>query len=406
MTEPARAPIYLDHNATTPVDPRVVDEMTRMFLTCYGNSSSRTHAFGWQAEEAVELARRQVAELIGADKAKTIVFTSGATESNNLALKGAVRALVRRGDHVVTQVTEHKAVLDTLKALEREGTKVTYLPVDREGRVDPERVAGALTDRTVLVSLMYANNEIGTVQPVAEVGRLCRERGVLFHCDAAQAFGQLDVQVERDAIDLLSISAHKMYGPKGVGALYVAPRRPPIRLEPLLHGGGQEKGLRPGTLNVPGIVGLGAAAAIARAEGAAHATRMAALRDRLWQGIEARLTHVHRNGPASASGRLPNNLSVSFECIEGESLMMSMPELAVASGSACTSATKEASYVLKAIGLGDELAHSSLRLGVGRGTTEAEVDTAIEVLTRGVERLRAMSPLWGAVSRRGARARA
>lgn len=404
MTSAARPPIYLDHNATTPVDPRVVAAVSRTFLEVYGNPASRTHTFGWQAEEAVERARRQVADLIGAAKAKSLVFTSGATESNNLALLGAVRALRRRGDHVVTQRTEHKAVLDPLRALEKEGARVTVLPVDRDGNLDPDDLKAALTDRTVLVSVMYANNEIGTVQPVGAIGRLCRERGILFHCDAAQALGQLSVDVERDAIDLLSISGHKMYGPKGVGALYVAPRRPTIRLEPLLHGGGQEHGLRPGTLNVPGIVGLGEAAAIARTEGASHATRMAALRDRLWHGISTRLERVHRNGPAE--GRLPNNLNVSFECIEGESLMLSMPEIAVASGSACTSASKEASYVLKAIGCSDELAHASLRLGVGRGTSEADVDTAIECLVRGVERLRAMSPLWASLGRRRAAATA
>ncbi len=400
MTSSARPPIYLDHNATTPVDPRVVAAITRAFVEVYGNPASRTHAFGWQAEEAVESARRQVAELIGARKSKTIVFTSGATESNNLALIGAMRALRRRGDHIVTQATEHKAVLDPLRALEREGVRVTVLPVDRDGRLDPENVARALTDSTVLVSVMYANNEIGTIQPVAAIGQLCRERGILLHCDAAQALGQLAVDVERDAIDLLSISGHKMYGPKGIGALYVAPRRPTIRIEPILHGGGQEHGLRPGTLNVPGIVGLGEAAAIARAEGAAHAARLAVLRDRLWHGLSTRLDRVHRNGPAEE--RLPNNLNVSFECIEGESLMLSVPEIAVASGSACTSATKEASYVLKAIGRSDELAHASLRFGVGRSTSESDVDLAIECLVRGVERLRAMSPLWASRRRRTA----
>ncbi len=404
MTGIAAQPIYLDHNATTPVDPRVVERITRSFLEVYGNPSSRTHAFGWRAEECVEEARRQLAALIGAAKAKTLIFTSGATESNNLAIKGAVRALRSRGDHVVTQVTEHKAVLDTLKALEREGVKVTYLPVDGEGRVDPGQVANAIGDRTVLVSIMHANNEIGAVQPLTEIGATCRARGVLFHCDAVQALGQLDVNVERDAIDLLSISAHKMYGPKGVGALYVAPRRPAIRLEPLLHGGGQERAWRPGTLNVPGIVGLGAAAEIARSEGAAHSRRIAELRDRLWRGLSERIERIHRNGPES--GRLPNNLNVSFECIEGESLMMSVPEIAVASGSACTSALKEPSHVLKAIGRSDELAHSSIRFGLGRSTTEAEVDATVECLVRAIERLRAMSPLWPSARRGRARASA
>ena len=388
----AGRPIYLDHNASTPVDPRVLEEMTPYFLEEYGNASSRTHAYGWKAEEALERARDRVAALVGARRPASIIFTSGATESNNLAITGVARAASgRRRDQVVTQRTEHKCVVEACRQLEKTGLRVTTLPVDRDGRVDPEDVARAVDDRTLLVSIMYANNEVGTIQPIREIGRITRERGAILHCDAVQAVGHIPVDVEEAGIDLMSISAHKMYGPKGIGALYVAPRRPAIRIEPLMRGGDHELGLRPGTVNVPGAVGLGAAAEIGRLEMDEHAKRIGDLRDRLAAALAGRIDGLHRNGHPTA--RLPGNLNVSVELVEGESLIMSLPELALATGSACSSSTVEPSYVLRAMGRSAELAHSSLRIGLGRGTTVEEVDRAADCIVAAVERLRAMSPL-------------
>jgi cysteine desulfurase len=385
-------PVYLDNNATTRTDPRVVEAMLPFFTEQYGNAASRHHRFGWKAEEAVEGARAEVAALIGASP-KEIVFTSGATESDNLALKGVAAMYRRRGDHLITAVTEHHAVLDSARCLEPEGVRVTYLPVDGYGRVRVAQVAEALTERTMLVSIMAANNEVGTLQPIEEIGRLCKQRGVLFHTDAVQAVGKLPLDINALGVDLLSISAHKMYGPKGVGALYVRRRDPHVRLEPLLDGGGHERGMRSGTLPVPLIVGFGKACNLCREEMAAEAERLLGLRERLRRGIMERLSDVHLNGHPTE--RLPGNLNLSFAYIEGEALMMSMKDVAVSSGSACTSASIEPSYVLRAMGLSDELAHGSLRFGLGRFTTEEEVDFVIEEVVRNVERLRALSPEYG-----------
>jgi cysteine desulfurase len=385
-------PVYLDNNATTRTDPRVVEAMLPFFTEQYGNAASRHHRFGWKAEEAVEQARAEVAALIAANP-KEIVFTSGATESDNLALKGVADMYRRRGDHLITAVTEHHAVLDSARRLEREGFRVTFLPVDRYGRVTADQVAEALTERTILVSIMAANNEVGTLQPIAEIGRLCKERGVLLHSDAVQAVGKLPLDVDALGVDLLSISAHKMYGPKGVGALYVRRRDPHVRLEPLLDGGGHERGMRSGTLPVPLIVGFGKACALCREENPAEAQRLLGLRERLRQGVMDRLTDVYLNGHPHE--RLPGNLNLSFAFIEGEALMMSMKDVAVSSGSACTSASIEPSYVLRAMGISDELAHGSLRFGLGRFTTAEEVDFVIEEVMRNVGRLRALSPEYG-----------
>lgn len=384
-------PIYLDNAATTPVDPRVLEEMLPFFTERFGNAASRNHRYGWEAEEAVETARGRIAAVIGAD-AKEIVFTSGATESDNIAIKGVARMYREKGNHVITQATEHKAILDSCKYMEQEGFRVTYLPVDRAGRIDPHQLRDAITGDTVLVSIMAANNEIGTVQAIADVGALCREKGVLFHTDACQAFGKIPIDVQAMNIDLLSCSAHKIYGPKGIGALYVRRKNPRVRAEPVVHGGGHERGMRSGTLNVPGIVGFGKAAQLCHEEMAAETPRIAALRDRLWDGLVARLDHLHRNGDAEHA--LPNILNVSFAFVEGESLMMSMSDLAVSSGSACTSASLEPSYVLRATGLGDDLAHCSIRFSLGRFTTADEIDRAIESAAGAVRKLRAMSPLY------------
>ncbi len=382
-------PIYLDNNSTTRVDPRVVEAMLPFFTEHYGNAASRTHSFGWKAEEAVEQARAEVAGLIGASP-KEIVFTSGATESNNLALKGAAGMYRRKGNHIVTVRTEHKAVLDPCRRLEREGFEVTFLPVDEYGRVSAEQVAEAVTERTILVSVMAANNEIGTLQPVAEIGQVCKARGVLFHTDAAQAVGKIPFDVEATGADLVSLSAHKLYGPKGVGALYVRRRDPHVRLEPLIDGGGHEKGMRSGTLPVPLIVGFGAACALCRAEMAQEVERTRGLRERLRIGIQDRLSDTRLNGhPAE---RLPGNLNLSFAFVQGEALMMALRNVAVSSGSACTSASVEPSYVLRALGLDDDLAHSSIRFGLGRFNTAEEVDYVIGEVVRHVERLRALSP--------------
>jgi len=386
-----KLPIYMDNHATTPVDPRVLEAMLPYFTERFGNAASRNHSFGWQAEEAVEVARKQVAGLIGAT-AKEIVFTSGATESDNLAIKGAARMYREKGNHLITAVTEHKAVIDTCKHLEKEGFDVTYLPVGRDGLVDLDHLRAAITDRTILVSIMAANNEVGVLQPIAGIGRITRERGVLFHTDAVQAAGKVPFDVNASSVDMASLSAHKMYGPKGVGALYVRRRNPRVLLTPIIDGGGHERGMRSGTLNVPGIVGFGKAAAICQEELATESVRLAALRDRLNDGLRRTLGDVYVNG--SMEHRLPGNLNVSFAYVEGESLLMGISDIAVSSGSACTSATLEPSYVLKALGTGDELAHSSIRFGLGRFNTEEEVDFVVEKLSAVVRRLREMSPLY------------
>jgi cysteine desulfurase len=384
-----RLPIYMDNNATTRTDPRVVEAMLPFFTERYGNAASRNHRFGTEAEEAVNQTRTQVADLIGAD-AREIGFTSGATESDNLALKGAAAMYRTKGRHLVTQATEHHAVLDPLRRLEREGFSVTVLPVDRHGRVHPEQVAEALTDQTILVSVMAANNEIGTLQPLAEIGRLCKERGVLFHTDAAQAAGKVPLDVHELGVDLMSLSAHKMYGPKGTGALYVRRRDPRVRLEPMFDGGGHERGLRSGTLAVPLVVGFGRACDLCRDEMTTEAVRLTGLRERLCQGIQEQLDDVILNGHPTE--RLPGNLNLSFAWVEGEALMMAMRDVAVSSGSACTSASIEPSYVLRALGLDDDLARGSLRFGLGRFTTEEEVDHVIGEVAAAVRRLRAISP--------------
>lgn len=385
-------PIYLDYAATCPVDRRVLDAMLPYFCEHFGNAASRTHVFGWRAEEAVEGARREVAAVLGADP-KEITFTSGATESNNLAIKGALEYLREAGKkHIVTAVTEHKAVLDTCKHLERQGCEVTYLPVAADGRVSADQVAGAIRPDTALVSLMVANNETGVLQPIAEIGAACRDAGVLFHTDAVQAFGKVPLDVEAMKLDLVSLSAHKVYGPKGVGALYVRRRKPRVRLAPQIHGGGHERGNRSGTLNVPGIVGFGAAARLARESMAEESARIFALREHLRRRLLAEVPHAVVNG--SLEHRLPGTLNISFAYVEGESLLMGLKEVAVSSGSACTSASLEPSYVLRAMGLEDELAHSSLRITIGRPTTQAEVDAVADMIRREVARLREMSPLW------------
>lgn len=390
---PVKLPIYMDHHATTPVAPEVFEAMRPYFVEQFGNAASRTHAFGWAAEAAVEAARAQVAALIGC-KPIEVVFTSGATESDNLAVKGVAYGHREKGNHLITSRIEHHAVLDSCKRLEKEGVQVTYLPVSRDGLVDPADVAKAITPKTILVSVMLANNEIGTIQPLAEIGRICKERGVLLHSDAVQGVGKIPVNVDALGVDLLSLTAHKMYGPKGVGALYVRMGKPRVKLVAQMDGGGHERGRRSGTLNVPGIVGLGKACELAGQIMAAEAERLTALRERLWAGIRGRLDHVHLNGHATL--RLPGNLNVSFGGVDGESLLMSLKDVAVSSGSACTSASMQPSYVLKALGVGDALAHASLRFGLGRGNTEEEVDYVIDRLAEQVTRLRAMSPAYGA----------
>ncbi len=383
--------IYLDNNATTRVDPAVLDAMLPYFCEKYGNAASRNHSFGWEAEEGVDLAREQVAGVIGAD-AKEIIFTSGATESNNIAIKGVAAMYGEKGKHVISQVTEHKAVIDPCKYLEQHGFDVTFLPVDKSGMVHPDQLREAMRPDTVLVSLMHGNNEIGTIQPIGEIGALCKERGVLFHTDACQTFGKVAIDVEKMGIDLLSMSGHKIHGPKGVGALYVRRKRPRVRCEAVLHGGGHERGMRSGTLNVPGIVGLGKAAQICRDTFETGPARMKALRDRMYKTITSQLDDVYLNG--HAVHRTPNNLNISFAYVEGESLMMGFADVAVSSGSACTSASLEPSYVLKALGVGDELAHSSIRFSVGRFNTEEEIDYVADKVVRAVRKLREMSPLY------------
>jgi cysteine desulfurase len=392
-----KLPIFMDNNSTTRVDPRVVEAMLPFFTEHYGNAASRHHSFGWEAKEAVDRAREQVAGLIGAE-AREIIFTSGATESNNLALRGVAGMYRSKGNHLITVVTEHKAVLDPCKRLQREGFDVTFLPVDRFGRVTPEQVAAAITDKTILVSVMAANNEIGTLQPIEEIGRLCKERGVLFHTDAAQAAGKIPLDVEAMGSDLLSLSAHKIYGPKGVGGLYVRRREPRVRLEPIMDGGGHEGGLRSGTLPVPLVVGFGKACELCRQEMTGEAERQRGLRERLRGGIMDRLSDVFLNGHPTE--RLPGTLNLSFAYVKGDALMMGLKNVAISSGSACTSASLEPSYVLKALGVDDELAHSSIRFGLGRFNTEEEVDYVIDEVVRTVQRLREISPMYE-MARRG-----
>jgi cysteine desulfurase len=386
-----KLPIYMDYHATTPTDPRVVEAMLPYFTENFGNSASRNHAFGWAAEEAVEAGRKQVADLIGANP-KEIIFTSGATESNNLAIKGVAEMYREKGNHIITCVTEHKAVIDTCKKLEKQGARVTYLPVQKDGRIDLDDLRDAITDKTILISIMTANNEIGVLQPIAEIGAIAKEKGILFHTDAVQAVGKIPVDVTALKVDLLSLSAHKMYGPKGVGALYVRRRNPRVLLAEQISGGGHERGMRSGTLNVPGIVGIGKAAAICKAEMTTESERLRTLRDRLNEKFHKSLDEIYING--SMEHRLPHNLNISFAYVEGESLLMGINDVAVSSGSACTSASLEPSYVLKALGAGDDLAHSSIRFGLGRWTTDEEVDYVVEKLTNVVRRLREMSPLY------------
>jgi len=397
--------IYMDNHATTPLDPRVLEAMMPYFTETFGNAASRSHGYGWEAEKAAETGREQIARLINA-KAKEIIFTSGATESDNLAIKGVVEFYKDKGNHVITGAIEHKAVLDTCKALERKGlATVTYLPVDRYGLVDPDDVRKAITDKTLLVSIMFANNEIGTINPIGEIGKVTREKGVLFHTDATQGVGKLPLDVEAMNIDLLSMSAHKMYGPKGIGALYVRAKGPRVRLTPIIDGGGHERGFRSGTLNVPGIVGFGKACELCREGMADEAQRLLGLRERLREGLFSQLDDIFLNG--HPVHRLPGNLNVSFAYVEGESLLMGLngsthpiavaesePPIAVSSGSACTSATLEPSYVLKALGVGDDLAHTSIRFGLGRFNTAEEVDYVTNRVVHEVRRLRELSPLY------------
>ncbi|HEY6361637.1 MAG TPA: IscS subfamily cysteine desulfurase [Vicinamibacterales bacterium] len=386
-----KLPIYMDYHATTPVDPRVLDAMVPYFTHDFGNAASRNHSFGWTAEEAVEAARKQVADLVGANP-KEIIFTSGATESNNLAIKGVAEMYREKGNHIITCVTEHKAVIDTCKKLEKQGGRVTYLPVQKDGRISLEDLRAAITDKTILITIMTANNEIGVLQPIPEIGAIAKEKGILFHTDAVQAAGKVPFDATAMKADLVSMSAHKMYGPKGVGALYVRRRNPRVLLAEQISGGGHERGMRSGTLNVPGIVGLGKAAAIAKAEMGVEGERLRKLRERLNEGLHRNLDEIYING--SMEHRLPHNLNISFAYVEGESLLMGINDVAVSSGSACTSASLEPSYVLKALGAGDDLAHSSIRFGLGRWTTQEEVDYVVEKLTNVVRRLREMSPLY------------
>ncbi len=385
-----KIPIYLDYHATTPIDPRVLEAMLPYFGEQFGNAASKSHAFGWRAEEAVEAAREEVAKLVGAS-AKEIVWTSGATESDNLAVKGAAQFYREKGKHLVTVKTEHKAVLDSMHALERQGFEVTFLDVEKDGRLDPARLQAALRKDTILVSVMHANNETGVVHPIEEIGKITRAAGVAFHCDAVQSAGKIPFDVDAANVDLASLSAHKMYGPKGVGALYVR-RKPRVRLVAQMDGGGHERGFRSGTLNVPGIVGFGKAAELARAEREEEGTRVLALRERLREGLAAQLDLLTVNG--SLAHRVPGNLNVSFAYVEGEALMMAIKDVAVSSGSACTSASLEPSYVLRAMGVSEDLAHSSIRFGLGRFTTQEEIDYVTRLVVDKVKKLRDMSPLY------------
>jgi len=386
-----KLPVYLDNHATTPMDPRVLEAMLPFFTEKFGNAASRNHSFGWEAEEAVEKSRKQIADLIGANS-KEIIFTSGATESDNLAIKGVAQMYAEKGNHIITAASEHKAVLDTCKRLEKEGCRVTYLPLKADGTIDLDMLRESITDKTILVSLMFANNEIGVLQPVREIGKICRERGVLFHSDAVQAIGKVPVNVNADNIDLMSITGHKLYGPKGVGALYVRRRNPRVQLTAQMDGGGHERGMRSGTLNVPSIVGLGEACAICHREMAEESKKLQGMRDYLKDRLMGELDQVFING--SMEHRLPHNLNISFSYVEGESLLMGINDIAVSSGSACTSATLEPSYVLKALGLGDDLAHSSIRFGIGRFNTMEEVEYTAGRVIEIVKKLRELSPLY------------
>lgn len=388
----------MDNHSTTPVDPRVLDEMLPYFGERFGNAASRNHTFGWEAEAAVDEARERIARLIGASSPKEIIFTSGATESDNLAIKGVAEFYRERGNHIITCATEHKAVLDSCKALERHGYRVTYMGVYPNGFVDLERLRETITDKTILISIMLANNEIGTIHPIKEIGQIAKEKGVIFHCDATQGVGKIPADVGEMGIDLLSMTAHKIYGPKGVGALYVRSKNPKVQLSPILDGGGHEKGIRSGTLNVPGIVGLGKACQVAEQEMPEEAAHHIRLREKLKDGIFTRLDEVYLNGHPTQ--RLPGNLNVSFSYVDGESLLMGLKEIAVSPGSTCTSANLEPSHVLRALGVKENLANSSIRFGLGRFNTEEEVDYTIERIVEEVSRLRAMSPLYKRVQRK------
>lgn len=385
-------PIYMDNHATTPVDPRVIEAMLPYFNSTFGNAASRTHRFGWEAEAAVEDARETIADLIGADSSKEIVFTSGATESDNLAIKGVAEYYEGRGKHIVTTTIEHKAVLDSCKRLEKQGFEVTYVPAGKDGIVDPGDIQKALTDKTILVSIMLANNEVGTIQPIGEIGKITREKGILLHCDAVQGIGKTPFDVKAMNVDLASLTAHKIYGPKGVGALYVRRSKPRVRVVAQMDGGGHERGMRSGTLNVPGIVGFAKACQIMKQEGAEDAAKIKALRDRLHQKITKELDEVVLNG--HPEHRLVGNLNLSFSFVEGEGLMMAIKDVAVSSGSACTSASLEPSYVLRSMGLDEDMAHSSIRFGLGRFNTEEEVDYVADLVIAKVKKLRDMSPLY------------
>ena len=386
----AKLPIYMDNNATTPLDPRVLEAMMPFLTSEFGNAASRSHSFGWRAEEAVDKAREQIATLIGGDE-KEIVFTSGATESINLAIKGAAEFYREKGNHLITVRTEHKATLDTMKRLERQGFEVSWLDTDKAGRISAQQLREAITDKTIVVSVMLANNEIGTIQPIGELGAVCREKGVLFHCDAVQGVGKVAFDVEKMNVDMASLSGHKIYGPKGIGALWVR-RKPRVRIAPIIDGGGHERGMRSGTLNVPGIVGFGAAAELAQKLMPEEADRTYRLRRRLQDYFFQHLDHLELNGHPTE--RLPGNLNISFAYVEGEALMMAIKNVAVSSGSACTSASLEPSYVLRACGVSEDLAHTSIRFGIGRFNTEEEVDYVKEYVTDQVKKLREMSPLY------------
>ncbi|MDE4003769.1 IscS subfamily cysteine desulfurase [Glaesserella parasuis] len=388
-----KLPIYLDYAATTPVDERVAKKMMEYMTKdgVFGNPASRSHKFGWEAEEAVDVARNQIADLIGAD-AREIVFTSGATESDNLAIKGAAHFYQTKGKHIITVKTEHKAVLDTCRQLEREGFEVTYLEPETTGLVDIAKFEAAIRPDTILVSVMHVNNEIGVIQPIEEIGKICRAKKIIFHVDATQSVGKIPVDVQALNVDLMSFSSHKLYGPKGIGGLYVC-RKPRVRLEAIIHGGGHERGMRSGTLPVHQIVGMGEAYRIAKEEMVTEMPRIKALRDRLFNGFKD-MDEVYVNGTMEAGKRVDSNLNISFNFVEGESMMMSLKDIAVSSGSACTSASLEPSYVLRALGLNDELAHSSIRFSIGRWTTEEEVDHTIEIVKKAVTKLRELSPLW------------